>query len=160
MREKVQSPGSQTQSGSPIAVGELPIAAARNERTGQTGVDSPYQNEDLPAADGHVRTGGADVQSRVVAGSGVGIASRVLIFMIRCYQYAVAPWLPDCCRFTPSCSHYAVEAIQVHGFLRGSGYMLWRLLRCQPFCKGGFDPVPPRKTPAEKASENQSKDEL
>ncbi|WP_432757890.1 membrane protein insertion efficiency factor YidD [Spongiibacter taiwanensis] len=46
------------------------------------------------------------------------------------------------CRFYPSCSHYALEALQTHGALRGTALTLWRLLRCHPFNKGGYDPVP------------------
>ncbi len=66
--------------------------------------------------------------------------------MIRVYQWTISPWLPNCCRFEPTCSHYAVEALRVHGFWRGSWLTCRRLLRCQPFCRGGVDPVPPRKT--------------
>ena len=65
------------------------------------------------------------------------------IFLIRCYQRLVSPFLPRCCRFTPSCSAYAVEAIRKRGFLRGSLLAAWRILRCNPFSKGGHDPVDP-----------------
>nr|WP_254872310.1 membrane protein insertion efficiency factor YidD [Victivallis sp. Marseille-Q1083] len=65
--------------------------------------------------------------------------------MIYLYQRIVSPWLPGCCRFTPTCSHYGAEALKQHGFWRGSLLTLWRLLRCQPFCRGGYDPVPPKK---------------
>ena len=81
-----------------------------------------------------------------------GLAAGMLIGIIRLYQRAISPWLPDCCRFEPTCSHYAIEALRVHGALRGSLLTVWRLLRCQPFCRGGFDPVPPprrRKRPAD-----------
>ncbi len=66
----------------------------------------------------------------------------MLIGSFRLYQMLISPWLPDCCRFTPTCSHYGIEAVQRHGFWRGLGLTLWRLLRCQPFCRGGYDPVP------------------
>ena len=72
--------------------------------------------------------------------------ARLIIACIRLYQRILSP-LPmfrQCCRFEPSCSRYAIEAIQTHGVLIGLGYTCWRLLRCQPFCKGGHDPVPPR----------------
>ncbi|MCI6094880.1 MAG: membrane protein insertion efficiency factor YidD [Clostridium sp.] len=49
------------------------------------------------------------------------------------------------CRFTPSCSQYALEAVREHGVFMGSLYALWRILRCNPFSKGGYDPVPPKK---------------
>ncbi|MCQ2378980.1 MAG: membrane protein insertion efficiency factor YidD [Victivallaceae bacterium] len=53
--------------------------------------------------------------------------------------------MPCRCRFEPTCSHYAAEAIALHGAVKGTGLTFWRLLRCQPFCKGGYDPVPPVK---------------
>lgn len=59
------------------------------------------------------------------------------------YQKVISPYLPSCCRFTPSCSNYALEAYRKHGLFRGSILTAWRLLRCQPFCRGGWDPVPP-----------------
>ena len=76
---------------------------------------------------------------------------RVSIFtipaelLIRLYQKTLAPYIPSCCRFTPTCSHYALEAYRTHGFWRGSLLTAWRLLRCNPFCRGGWDPVPPAK---------------
>ena len=53
--------------------------------------------------------------------------------------------LGDNCRFTPSCSQYAIDAIRTHGAIVGSGYAIWRILRCQPFGRGGNDPVPERR---------------
>jgi len=61
--------------------------------------------------------------------------------VIRTYQRFVSPLLPPSCRFTPSCSHYAVVAIEKHGLLRGMVMGAVRVLRCNPFSKGGFDPV-------------------
>lgn len=68
--------------------------------------------------------------------------NRLLRSLIRVYQAAISPWLGPCCRFEPTCSRYAMEAIRSHGSLRGLGLALWRLLRCHPFHPGGFDPVP------------------
>lgn len=68
--------------------------------------------------------------------------ARILISGIRVYQWAIAPWLPPACRYTPSCSQYAVEAIERHGAARGGRLALRRLLRCHPLAAGGFDPVP------------------
>ena len=67
---------------------------------------------------------------------------RVLIFLIRVYQKATPPWLHGHCRFQPTCSQYAVEALLTHGFCKGCLLAAWRILRCNPFCKGGYDPVP------------------
>jgi putative membrane protein insertion efficiency factor len=62
--------------------------------------------------------------------------------LIRAYQLALSPWLGGRCRFYPSCSHYALEAVEQHGALRGSWLSLRRLSRCHPFHCGGYDPVP------------------
>jgi len=69
---------------------------------------------------------------------------RILIGMLVAYKRWISPWLPPACRFYPSCSEYAREAVEVHGAWRGSALALRRILRCQPFCRGGFDPVPGR----------------
>jgi hypothetical protein len=66
----------------------------------------------------------------------------ILIFLVRGYQATLSPLLPSTCRFLPSCSAYAVEALQRHGALRGTVLTIRRLARCQPFCTGGYDPVP------------------
>lgn len=68
--------------------------------------------------------------------------ARLLIACIRLYQKLLSPLLGRNCRFHPSCSQYAIDALREHGVLIGLGYATWRLLRCQPFCAGGFDPVP------------------
>ena len=65
----------------------------------------------------------------------------ILISFVKFYQAVISPWLPPSCRFVPTCSEYAREAIERHGALRGSGKALWRILRCHPFCPGGYDPV-------------------
>ncbi|MBC15641.1 MAG: membrane protein insertion efficiency factor YidD [Desulfovibrio sp.] len=58
------------------------------------------------------------------------------------YQKIISPLLPPACRFVPSCSEYGRQAYIRHGFLKGTLLTSWRLLRCQPFCRGGYDPVP------------------
>lgn len=67
---------------------------------------------------------------------------RALIGGIRFYRTRISPLTPPSCRFEPTCSAYALEAVQRYGAARGSWMALRRLLRCQPFCKGGYDPVP------------------
>jgi putative membrane protein insertion efficiency factor len=67
---------------------------------------------------------------------------HVLKFLIRAYQLALSPMLGPRCRFYPSCSQYALEAIESHGALRGSWLTTRRICRCHPFHDGGFDPVP------------------
>ncbi|MEO0250045.1 MAG: membrane protein insertion efficiency factor YidD [candidate division WOR-3 bacterium] len=68
--------------------------------------------------------------------------SALIIFLIRLYKHGVSPLLPSSCRFHPSCSEYAILALQKHGLLRGLGLSAWRLLRCGPWSEGGYDPVP------------------
>lgn len=68
---------------------------------------------------------------------------RLLIALIRFYQKNLSALKSGpTCRFTPTCSQYAVEAIQRHGALCGGALALWRIMRCNPLCRGGFDPVP------------------
>lgn len=67
---------------------------------------------------------------------------RLLILPIRFYQRFVSPMFPPCCRFTPTCSAYAIEALQKHGALRGAWLALRRILRCHPWGGSGYDPVP------------------
>lgn len=66
----------------------------------------------------------------------------LLISVVQLYKTIVSPFLPSACRFYPTCSEYAMQALEKHGAIRGSGMAAHRLLRCQPFCKGGHDPVP------------------
>jgi putative membrane protein insertion efficiency factor len=70
--------------------------------------------------------------------------SRLLVLLVRFYQRLIGPGLPQACRFYPSCSSYAVEALERHGALRGSWLTIRRLGRCHPFHPGGIDPVPDR----------------
>jgi uncharacterized protein len=70
------------------------------------------------------------------------IPRRLAGGMIRGYQLLISPLLPPSCRFTPSCSQYALEAVTRHGALRGTWLAARRLARCHPFHPGGFDPVP------------------
>ncbi|MCL2138723.1 MAG: membrane protein insertion efficiency factor YidD [Treponema sp.] len=67
---------------------------------------------------------------------------RIAVLLIRFYQKAVSPWLPASCRYYPTCSAYAIEAIEKHGFFRGFLLAARRILRCHPFHAGGYDPVP------------------
>jgi putative membrane protein insertion efficiency factor len=65
----------------------------------------------------------------------------ILISLLKFYKDAISPWVPPSCRFVPTCSEYALEAIQRYGPLRGSAMGLRRILRCHPFHPGGYDPV-------------------
>ena len=70
------------------------------------------------------------------------IPKTVLLGLLRGYKRVLSPMLPPACRYVPTCSEYAVEAIERYGALRGSALATWRVLRCHPFVRGGYDPVP------------------
>lgn len=73
------------------------------------------------------------------------LISASCILMIKAYRLLFSPVLGQNCRFSPSCSQYAIQAIQHHGVIRGSYLSSKRLLRCHPWCEGGIDPIPPVK---------------
>jgi putative membrane protein insertion efficiency factor len=66
---------------------------------------------------------------------------RILVGLLRAYKWAISPLLPAACRYVPTCSEYALEAVERHGVLLGGIKASWRVLRCHPFAKGGYDPV-------------------
>jgi uncharacterized protein len=68
--------------------------------------------------------------------------STLLITLIKAYQFLLSPFIGQQCRFSPTCSQYAIEAIQKHGAFKGSYYTIRRLLRCHPWHAGGHDPIP------------------
>ena len=70
---------------------------------------------------------------------------QALLKLLRFYRAHISPHLPPMCRYYPTCSRYAIEAIEVHGALRGGLLALWRLLRCNPLSPGGYEPVPPKR---------------
>ena len=70
-------------------------------------------------------------------------AARVGVGAVRAYQWTIRPLIGPHCRFWPSCSDYAIEALRSHGAARGSWLAAGRILRCNPWCDGGYDPVPP-----------------
>ena len=67
---------------------------------------------------------------------------KVLLALIKFYRSAISPYTAPRCKYTPTCSQYGLEAIERFGALRGSALTIWRILRCNPFSKGGYDPVP------------------
>ena len=84
---------------------------------------------------------------------------HLCIFLIRFYQRVLSPLKrTPTCRFTPTCSQYAIEAFEKRGFFVGFGLTVWRILRCNPFCRGGYDPVPEKKPKKPKKPKNDLPD--
>lgn len=79
---------------------------------------------------------------------------RLLVRLIKLYQKSVSPLKIPCCRFIPTCSAYAIEAIEKRGVIVGTALSVWRILRCNPLCRGGYDPVPEKRA---RNSKKQSK---
>ncbi len=75
----------------------------------------------------------------------VAAIDAVLIGLIKGYQYTLSPMFGQRCKYYPSCSNYTIGAIREHGPIKGIGLGAWRILRCNPFSYGGYDPVPPRR---------------
>lgn len=105
------------------------------------GAESPA---DDPDTGGDI---GGDIggDTRPVPARRPGLPARVLLAPVNLYRSWISPVLPPSCRFDPSCSAYAVEALSTHGALRGFYLTVRRLLRCGPWHPGGYDPVPPRR---------------
>lgn len=70
---------------------------------------------------------------------------KVLIWLVRFYQQAISTRKPPCCKYIPTCSQYALEALERFGAVKGTALAVWRVLRCNPFSRGGYDPVPEKK---------------
>ncbi len=84
------------------------------------------------------------------------LVQALLLGLVRSYRFALSPWLGSACRFTPTCSQYALEALQAHGPWVGGYLASHRVLRCHPWCDGGHDPVPPRVASAIPSSSSSS----
>ena len=82
---------------------------------------------------------------------------KLLTGLIRLYQLMISPIIGPSCRFYPSCSQYAIEAIKIHGIFKGCFLALRRVLRCHPGCEGGLDPVPEKDVQEIKSSQKYSK---
>ena len=70
---------------------------------------------------------------------------KFFCLLIRAYQVCISPLFKPCCKYYPTCSNYALEAFKTHGCIKGGWYTFKRIIRCNPFAKGGFDPVPEKK---------------
>jgi putative membrane protein insertion efficiency factor len=145
MREKIQQVSCKKKSGQKASVGVFSVAESTSF-TRNSGSNTSTENCRAKAA------GSREAVEKTA--TEVGYARRILrhlspsgllIAIVKLYQMGISPWLPPCCRFQPTCSAYAKEALHEHGFIKGLYLSSWRILRCHPFCKGGYDPVPPKK---------------
>jgi len=146
MRKKVLHKSSCPQPGKAVGLGELQNAEACDQ-TGASGVHSPSAHKTGKVC----RCTARNEQAAEKTGYApeLGFISRAAIILplllIRLYQIFLSPFIGQSCRFTPSCSRYSAEAFKTHGFWKGMYLTIYRILRCQPWCRGGYDPVPPRK---------------
>jgi putative membrane protein insertion efficiency factor len=76
----------------------------------------------------------------------VNVVRSIATAPLRFYRRFLSRLKPPMCRFSPTCSQYAIEAVEMHGVVRGTGLAMWRIARCHPLCKGGYDPVPPLRS--------------
>jgi putative membrane protein insertion efficiency factor len=78
--------------------------------------------------------------------------NTLILLMLRIYKWVISPQLGPACRYVPTCSEYAMEAVEHYGALRGVTKAVWRILRCHPFASGGYDPAVKHATPAQEAN--------
>ena len=142
MQQKVQSAGCCPQPGKTPDVGEFPYVETGTLPVSHIADTAPQDERVQPDTDDRGTGGNTEQPTSAAAPVRNSFAAGVMIFLIRIYQKAISPYLPSQCRFEPSCSHYAVEAFRKRGFWMGMLLTAWRLMRCQPFGKSGFDPVP------------------
>ena len=145
MREEIQQVSRKKKSGQKASMGVVPIAEGTNfTRT--------FDHDTSTTACCTKAAGSRETIEKTIAES--WIIKRVfnclnpknlLIVLVKLYRSCISPWFPPCCRFQPSCSNYAQEALHEHGLIKGLSLSFLRIIRCHPFCKGGHDPVPPKK---------------
>jgi putative membrane protein insertion efficiency factor len=142
MREKIQQISREEESGEKTVMGVVSPVKGRNFT--RTPVDDTSTKNCCPQAAGSRETTETTADKGRVAQRILNFLSpkTALIAIVRLYQACISPWFPPCCRFHPTCSSYAREALEIHGFFKGLLLSIWRVLRCHPFCKGGYDPVP------------------
>ena len=160
MQQKVQSAVCDPEPGTASVVGEFQNVEAPS-RSVPCFTHPPQKDVEVQLAANGAGSCSTSCVGRCSDGRKSSFPARVLICLVRGYQLLISPWFPPCCRFTPSCSNYAIEALRKRGFWMGSFLTVWRLLRCQPFVRGGYDPVPDKKqkisSPPESFNSNEEK---
>ena len=148
MQQKIQSARRRKKSRAPLDLGKFPPVRQADPSLSY-GRNPPTPDQKCISRDGDegiVRAPHSSESSAIPSGKGsCGFAAGALILLIKVYQKLISPLYPPCCRFYPTCSHYAIEAFRTHGLMRGIALTVWRILRCNPWCRGGYDPVPPPK---------------
>ena len=89
----------------------------------------------------HTPEKSADAFAEVPSLQETGPVAKCCLLLIKVYRYGISPFFPPCCRYIPTCSEYAAEAVARYGAVRGIRLAVWRILRCHPFVDGGYDPV-------------------
>jgi uncharacterized protein len=145
MREEIQQVCRKKKSGKKTSLGVVPIAEG-------TSFTKASHNDTSSKDCCNEAAGSREAIEKTTAES--GIIRRVfkylnpknlLIVLVKLYRLCISPWFSPCCRFQPSCSSYAQEALEEYGLMKGLSLSFLRIIRCHPFCKGGHDPVPPKK---------------
>ena len=147
MRKKILYKSSSPQPGKKTGLGKFQNVETHDQAM-PPGVHPPPADQRGTVC--RCNAGNAETAEKTRNDNQLGIISRIAIIppllLIRIYQLTLSPYIGKCCRFTPSCSRYSAEAFKVHGFWRGMFLTAYRILRCQPFCRGGYDPVPEKFT--------------
>lgn len=144
MRKKIQSQSSGKESRQKTPVGIIQVSQ-KADTSMSYHIHTEIENPECQSTRSSDRTGNSNGTGRYneLFRFRLSLTPRgILLMFLWVYRKSFSLWLPNSCRFYPSCSAYAVEAIGVHGAVKGSALTAWRLLRCQPFCAGGYDPVP------------------
>ncbi len=145
MREKIQQVSREKKPGKKTSVGVVPVAEdADFTRTSHN--DTSTENCCYETAGSRETIKETTAESSIVKRVFRCLNPKaLLIALVKLYRLCISPWFSPCCRFQPSCSSYAQKALEEHGFVKGLFLSFWRIIRCQPFCKGGYDPVPRKK---------------
>lgn len=159
MQQKVRQTGGKKESGKTFAEGIPPSDRNGKPPALQFDSDSPPEYLEIEDA-GSERFLGATIKTgrSFYPECEPGLLSRPFIFLLKLYKRFIAPLNPPCCRFFPTCSVYSMTAYRVHGVWKGTLLTAWRVFRCSPLFKGGYDPVPPKgkwRVPKNNSKENE-----
>lgn len=146
MREEIQQVCREKESGSKTSLGVIPVTE---------GTDFARASHNDTSTKNCCNEAAGSREAIKKTSTEGGVVKRVLnclnpknllIVLVKLYRLCISPWFSPCCRFQPSCSSYAQEALEEYGLIKGFSLSFMRIIRCHPFCKGGYDPVPPKKT--------------